>query len=170
MHFRAPYYTINVIRGSKIQKKVNKKKENGTHPSSRSVLEFIKNHPYNEIDYRTLKSYFSSYAYPSRKIQDLEAQKVIARLRKGFYAISPRLSGRDLQKGIIANLLYGPSYISLEYALAEYGLIPERVYKCTSVTSQKNKNFKTAFGDFNYKHLAKELFSLATQIKKNFRW
>jgi hypothetical protein len=149
-----------------MQKIPSKNQKMDIHSSPGSVLEFVKNHPYNEITYRSLKSYFSTYAYPSRKIQDLEAQKVITRISKGFYAISARVSGRDLQKGIVANLLYGPSYISLEYALAEYGLIPERVYSCTSVTSQKNKMFNTAFGDFSYKHLSKELFSLGTQIKK----
>ena len=54
---------------------------------------------------------------------------------------------------ILANLVYGPSYLSLEYALAYHGLTPEAVQTATSVTTQKNQIFETPVGRFEYRHL-----------------
>ena len=54
---------------------------------------------------------------------------------------------------ILANLVYGPSYLSLEYALAYHGLTPEAVQTATSVTTQKNKIFETPVGRFEHRHL-----------------
>ena len=50
-----------------------------------------------------------------------------------------------IQLEVLANLIYGPSYVSYEYALTYYGLIPERVFEVTSATTQKNKMFNTPF-------------------------
>ena len=49
---------------------------------------------------------------------------------------------------ILANLIYGPSSISLDYALYYYGLIPEHVRVVTSITPQRNKIFNTPIGQF----------------------
>ena len=53
----------------------------------------------------------------------------------------------------LANLIYGPSYISKEFALSAYGFIPERVELITSMTTQKTKFFSTPIGNFSYTHL-----------------
>jgi len=44
-----------------------------------------------------------------------------------------------------------PSYVSYEYALSYYGLIPERVYEITSATLHSKKSFDTPIGRFTYK-------------------
>jgi hypothetical protein len=59
----------------------------------------------------------------------------------------------------IANLLYGPSYVSLEWALSFYGMIPERVYTITSMTLGRNKKYSTVVGDFMYYSLSPESYS-----------
>ncbi len=51
----------------------------------------------------------------------------------------------------LASLVYGPSYISLEYALGFYGLIPERVESITCITTKRNKEFQTPIGTFAYR-------------------
>ena len=50
----------------------------------------------------------------------------------------------------IANKIYNPSYISLEYALYEYELIPETVNVITSITTRKIARFKNQFGNHCY--------------------
>jgi hypothetical protein len=56
-------------------------------------------------------------------------------------------------------MIYGPSYISFEYALAYYGLIPERVEEVTSVTTGKSKLFMTPAGRFSYTHVSTSYYS-----------
>jgi predicted transcriptional regulator of viral defense system len=55
----------------------------------------------------------------------------------------------------LAGMIYGPSYISFEYALAHYGLIPERADTVTSAIYNKNKNkiFHTPAGEFYYYYI-----------------
>jgi predicted transcriptional regulator of viral defense system len=58
----------------------------------------------------------------------------------------------------IANWLVYPSYVSLEYALSFYGLIPEGVPVVTSVTTRRPRRYETAAGRFSYRHIKRELF------------
>jgi hypothetical protein len=51
---------------------------------------------------------------------------------------------------LLANLIYGPSYISLQYALSSYGMIPEEVVQVSSLTFKKTKRYRTPVGDFVY--------------------
>ena len=53
-----------------------------------------------------------------------------------------------------------PSYISLDYVLSAYSLIPEAVYSITSATSNNSKIYNNAFGCFIYSHIPKSVFSL----------
>jgi hypothetical protein len=80
----------------------------------------------------------------------------LMRLKKGVYAFS---RDRDRLRGEgIAFLLYQPSYLSLESALAWYGFIPEIVYAYTSVSARITRTFENAFGRFIYRHVKSELF------------
>lgn len=76
----------------------------------------------------------------------------IIRVKKGIYVLSPDYGGR-INKFILANVIYGPSYISFESALSYWGLIPERVKIVTSTTTKRNKIFKTPAGTFVYHYL-----------------
>ena len=55
-----------------------------------------------------------------------------------------------MSQGVLANLLYGPSYVSMDYALSYYKLIPERVYEVTSMTTKLLKEYETPFGCYSY--------------------
>lgn len=57
------------------------------------------------------------------------------------------------ESSLIANHIYGPSYLSMETALSHYGLIPERVYTVTSMTTKPSKDFRTSIGLYSYSHL-----------------
>lgn len=53
---------------------------------------------------------------------------------------------------LIANHLYGPSYVSFQTALRHYGLIPERVYETQSMTIKHSRSFDTPLGPFSYRN------------------
>ncbi len=79
-------------------------------------------------------------------------------LRRGMYAFAEEYRRADLQPAELANQMYSPSYISLQWALSYYGLIPEKTIAFTSVTSKQTKRFANDFGTFVYRHLKVETF------------
>jgi predicted transcriptional regulator of viral defense system len=80
------------------------------------------------------------------------------RLKNNLYALNDNDRKAGLSRIFIANCLYSPSYVSLEYALFHYGMIPEMVYELTSVSTAKTTVFKNYFGVFSYSTIKKELF------------
>ncbi len=104
------------------------------------------------FDYCYLTWVLRSYRSPRDKISRMLRSGEIIRVKKGLYVRSPHYGGKVNRK-TIANLIHGPSYISLDFALQHWGLIPERVEQVTSITSKRNKMFNTPLGSFSYKHL-----------------
>ena len=73
--------------------------------------------------------------------------------------------GAEVRRGpfsleILANTIYGPSYLSLQYALAHYGLIPEGVTEVTSVSLTRGKRFETPVGRFSYHAVPERAFGI----------
>ncbi|MBW1829025.1 MAG: hypothetical protein JRI74_06360 [Deltaproteobacteria bacterium] len=112
-----------------------------------------------EFDYNFIKYALHEYKNPRVKINDLLKKGAIVRVKKGLYVFGPELAREPYSKETLANLIYGPSYISLEYALSFYGLIPERVEGVTSVTNKRNKFFDTPIGIFSYRYINPSLYS-----------
>ena len=79
-------------------------------------------------------------------------------LRKGIYILNPDDRKIETSQTVIANILYQPSYISLEYALNFYGLIPESVNDVTSVSTRKTTVFNNKLGTFRYQHIKPQAF------------
>lgn len=73
-------------------------------------------------------------------------------LKRGLYAFSDS----SLDKGEVARRLYLPCYISLEYALNLYGLIPDVPFSITLVTPKITRKFNTPYGQFVYHKIKKE--------------
>jgi predicted transcriptional regulator of viral defense system len=84
------------------------------------------------------------------------ARGYLIRLKRGLYAFPEYKHDPDTAL-YLANQLYKPSYISLHFALAFYGLIPESVVQITSVSSLKTAAFKNAFGEYSYKSVRQDL-------------
>ena len=59
-----------------------------------------------------------------------------------------------------ANLIYGPSYISLFSALEYWQLIPEIVRITESATLKRKLTIKTPIGIFNYRNVTTNVFSI----------
>jgi hypothetical protein len=114
--------------------------------------------PYEEFDYQTLLEAIQGYAQPRMKISRLLAKGTIVRVKKGLYILGESLRRRPYCRELLANLIYGPSYISLEYALHYHGLTPERVETVTSVTCGRSRTFDTPVGAFSYRMIPLEAF------------
>lgn len=116
------------------------------------MIEIIRNQiSHEEFDYQTLLNGLKDYARPRDKISDLLQKGIIIRVKKGLYIFGHEYRRRPYSREILANLIYGPSYISLDYALQHHGLIPERVEAVTSVTTGRSRKFSTPVGLFIYR-------------------
>ncbi len=103
------------------------------------------------------------YSRPYDKIVELVQQGYLLQIRKGLYITSPKVSTVMPEPFLIANHLYGPSHISLDSALFHWGLIPERVFEITSVTTKASKLFSTQNLTYNFTHLPKDYYAIGIQ-------
>jgi hypothetical protein len=101
-----------------------------------------------EFDYQMLLDVLQTYDRPRDKIRSLLKSKSIIRVKKGLYVFGETLARRPYSREVLANLIYGPSYISLDYALHYHGLIPERVESITSCATGRGRAFSTPIGRF----------------------
>ncbi|MDF1552535.1 MAG: hypothetical protein P1P84_05700 [Deferrisomatales bacterium] len=113
-----------------------------------------------EFDYTALMATLSGYANPHRKITTLLRDGVIVRVKKGLYVFGEEYRRRSYSRELLANLVYGPSFVSLDYALSLHGLIPERVSQVTSVTTGRGRVFTTPVGTFVYRPVPSDSFHL----------
>ena len=94
------------------------------------------------------------------KIVYMVKQGILVRLKKGLYIFSELYRDGSVDMVAVANRLYTPSYISFDYALSYYGLIPERVYEVTSATLHAKKTYETPLGRFSYRPIPMEAYAV----------
>lgn len=80
---------------------------------------------------------------------------LLVRYRRGLYA----LASANPPDPFIANKLYDPSYVSLEFALSYHGVIPETVYEITSVTTRPTCAFVAGGKRYSFRHIKKQAFT-----------
>jgi len=115
----------------------------------------------------TLISLLKVYKNPDDKIKQMIKKGEILRLKRGLYVVSDVYTDKLPSVELIANLLYGPSYISMDYALSYYGLIPERVHEVTSMTTKLVKTYTTPFGRYTYIKSSTCLYGIGLDTKEN---
>jgi predicted transcriptional regulator of viral defense system len=93
-----------------------------------------------------------------RQLSRWQDKGLIIKLRRGIYVLNEHDRKIHPSRIFLANALCSPSYVSTEYALAYYDLIPEKVENVTSVTTKNVKKFTNIFGAFIYQHLKTDLF------------
>ena len=104
---------------------------------------------------QAIESVFPGY---DRKILvNWQAKGHLLKVRNNWYAFTDRSFGQD-DLYLIANKIYSPSYISLQSALSHYGLIPEGVFRITSVSTLKTAEFETPLGYFSYRTIKPDYF------------
>lgn len=105
------------------------------------------------FDYQVLTDALKDLSAPRDKTTLLVREGVIIRVKKGLYVFGDKYRRYPYSTELLANLVYGPSYVSLDYALAYHGLIPERVEAMTSVTPSRSRRFSTPVGLFTYRQV-----------------
>lgn len=95
------------------------------------------------------------YKDPQHRILSLVKKGKLIPIKRGLYETDPHCSGC-----LLAYELCGPSYLSFEYALFYYDMIPERVYTFTSATFHKRKKltFTNSFGVYTYQDIPADVF------------
>lgn len=117
------------------------------------------------FDHQYLTSLLKGYRYPRNKIAKLIKAGDIIQLKRGLYVLGEKYQKSYIPE-LVANLLYGPSYISTDYALRYYSMIPETVFSLTSVSVLRKKQYHTPIGSFLYQQLKPEYYSLGFKSEK----
>jgi len=91
-------------------------------------------------------------------LKKLTREKLLTPLKKGFYISSFYPDQSENYWLYLANVLRFPSYVSQEYVLAKYGLIPESVFGITSITLKSSRRYLSKPMTFIYQNIKKELF------------
>jgi len=103
------------------------------------------------------------YSQRNDKIHNLIKEGTLAQVRRGLYIAGPGITETRPDPFLIANHILGPSYVSLESALSYHGLIPEKVYEVSSMTTRPSRKFSTPLGVFSYTRLPLPYYSYGIQ-------
>lgn len=103
------------------------------------------------------------YKRPNDKISELVKSGELLSIKRGLYIPGPKTDLPVPAPFLIANHLWGPSYVSQEAALSYWGFIPERVYEITSATMKTTKKYTTPVGRFSYQHLPSPYYSFGIE-------
>lgn len=103
-----------------------------------------------------LRFRYSCYSNPLDKIKRDTDNGKLFRLTRGLYE-----TDGGVNPCFLASSILSPSYLSFDWALSYYGLIPERVVAVTSASLniRKNKTFINKFGRFEYSDIPINAFS-----------
>jgi len=77
----------------------------------------------------------------------------VYRLRRGVYALAPPYQKAKPHPFVIANALVRGSYVSLQAALAHYGLIPDVTPVTTSISAGRPGRWETPLGLYDFRHV-----------------
>lgn len=113
----------------------------------------------NDMIKINLERYSNKNTKICREVKNGKLIKII----NGLYETDPNVNGY-----LLAGSIYGPSYLSFDYALSFYGLIPEKVTAFTSATfeKKKKKSYNNEFGLFLYRDVPTSVYPLGIKIMK----
>ncbi len=120
---------------------------------------------YNNIpvEISVLREAVSEYRAQNNRISNMERAGDLIRLRRGLYVADPSVSNQEISRELVANNLYGPSYVSYQSALSYYGLIPERVNAVTSATIGRARSYTNTLGLFEYITVPRAYFHIGIE-------
>jgi len=115
-------------------------------------------------DFTSLKIKYNNYSNLYQKVRLEKNKENLFRIKKGLYTDDILVDAP-----VVANIAYGSSYISFEYALSYYGLIPEHVSMFTSAVYNKknNKIIRTSQVSFEYRSIPEKAFQYGQTYLKN---
>ncbi len=119
------------------------------------------------IESKNLKPLLEAYTNPDDFISRMVKNGELIRLKKGFFLIAEKIKDQPVPYEQVANLLYGPSYVSFEWALSYYQMIPEGVYVVTSASVGKSQTVSSPVGTFDYTYLSRQRYAIGIDQKEN---
>lgn len=113
----------------------------------------------NQVVKSKLYNYLNKNTKLSREIKEGKLYRIV----NGLYETDVNTPGY-----LLAGSIYGPSYISFEYALSYYGFISERVdvITCATTNKKKKKQFNTDFGVFTYRDIPEDAYPIGIILKE----
>ena len=114
----------------------------------------------------TIRSCFPDLASPEKKIQALEKSGELIRLKRNLFVVNQELTGKKTDARLCANHIYGPSYVSFQWALRYYSMIPEQVFLMTSATTKRTRSFETPIGNFSYVQVPASYFPIGVECRE----
>lgn len=143
---------------------------NNFKPKIKEIFSLVKSLPYFSFD--NLAGIEKNRVYLKILFHRYKKAGKLIGLKKGIYAAREYIdkiekSGMfDFYQEFIANILYKPSYLSLDYVLYEHNILTEIPVNVTSVSKNKTKRFSNEFGNFLYHKIKSDLFTGFTIAKK----
>lgn len=131
--------------------------------SDMEFREAIKPYSGQPLTRQILMDVLKEYRRPHDKISELVGQEMLEQVKRGVFIPGRRASLAVPENFLLANHLYGPSYVSSDSALSYWGMIPERVYETISMTTNRGKSYRTPVGRFRYIRLPSPYFSFGMQ-------
>ena len=118
------------------------------------------------FDYQLAMDRLRAFQSPRDKLGHLCESGEVVRVKKGLYLPGWR-QGEEMAVDplVLAGLIYGPSYVSLETALSWHSLIPERTEEITSITMKRAKCFDTAVGRFRYVPVNERAYACGVRLE-----
>ena len=126
-------------------------------------VEQIRQYAHQPLTHQLLVSLLKSFKQPNDKIYKLMRDGLIIPVKKGLYIAGNILNAGRPEPFLLANHMLGPSYVSMETALAYYGFIPERVHEIASVTTKASRTFDTSVGKFTYTRIPLPYYTFGIQ-------
>lgn len=111
----------------------------------------------SDIIKNNLKEYSNKNTKICREVKKGNLIKII----NGLYETNSSVKGY-----LLAGSIYGPSYLSFDFALSYYGLIPEKVTAFTSATcaKKKKKSYNNEFGTYLYRDVPTKVYPLGIKM------
>lgn len=111
-----------------------------------------------------LNSLLDKYHNKAVKIASFLHHGEIVQLRRGLYTFAAPLRRGPISTCLVANRLYGPSYVSEDFALSYHGLIPETPGVVTSICMGRSREFTNDFGVFSFRYCRSKAYSIGIAI------
>ncbi|RZJ86861.1 MAG: hypothetical protein EOO20_17365 [Chryseobacterium sp.] len=127
----------------------------------RTAIAKFSNQP---LTHQLLTDLLKDYKRPNDKILALKAAGIIEPVKKGLYVAGSALGTERPESPLLANHILGPSYLSMESALSHYGLIPEKIFAVTSMTTKATRKFQTSLGLYTYTNLPLPYYAFGLSI------
>ena len=108
-----------------------------------------------------IKTQLKNYSNKNTKISREVKKGNLIKIKNGLYENSSNTEGY-----LLAGTIYGPSYLSFDFALSFYSLIPEKVTVYTSATFNKKKKkiYTNNFGTFLYRDVPNSVYPLGIML------